>query len=793
MVILFYSHFFLFSILANYDKILMVIKLKREIQASVRDIVDFVYAQGDILPLMTQKNNMRDGIIIHQDIQKKSSGEKEVFLKHDCEFEGYEIHLQGRIDILDKESNKYHIIEIKSTHTFEDLSENNQPAHFAQAKFYGYMLYHYFKISKEDEVIISVLYVNKYTYTEQYFTKTYRYEELENFFHNTLRAYINFYNIIDLYHEEKLSSIKELIFPYKDYRLGQAELIDKVSDVIEDKKKLFVCAPTGIGKSLGTIYPAIKSIRDKSNKIFYLSAKSMIKDVARSAVNLMREKSNLKLKTLVITAKEKICINDCLKCNPIDCPFARNFYGLVNDAILDIFQNEDDFYFDNVIDYAKKHRICPFEFQLMLSLFSDLIICDYNYVFDIRVYLRRFFDFDTSSFILLIDEAHNMYDRVCGMFTESINFTVLHEILEHVKDEADIKKAVNNVFIKLKQYQNHLLEANKKSLKFLDLDEVLLDDVETLLNKLEKYFEKLRDKEEEINETLLNRYFDLNNFLKISEYFSDDFMIWVTNDFELNYQITCLNPRELIKMRTDSVMATVFFSATLHPMEYYLTLLGGDKDSEELLLPSPFKQDNLQIYLNTSISTKYNNRDDTKFQIAYEIQNLIKNGGKYIVYFPSYQYLDMVYHVFWRINEVEVEIIKQSRDMTESDRTGFIEQFDESKKNIVGFAVLGGVFAEGIDLKGEKLNGVCIVGVGLPMFDDFRNELREYFDRVYHKGYQYAYMYPGFNKVLQAVGRVIRDENDRGIALLIDERYASYEYLKLFPKHWSHYQKLLGN
>ncbi len=771
--------------------IIMVIKLKKEIQVSVRDIVDYVFSQGDILPVMAQKNNMRDGTIIHQHIQNQYQCDKEVFVKKECDLDDYHIILQGRIDLLEKQDKGYHVIEVKSTHTFENLDETTYLAHFAQAKFYTYMLYYQFQLDLNIENTVSVMYVNKYSYQKKFFTRTYTYKTLETFFYETIKSYLRFHKILARYHDIKLDSLKRLSFPYEKYRKGQLDLIHQVSEVIENKQTLFVCAPTGIGKSLGTIYPAIQSIHEMDNKIFYLTSKSMIKEVARQSVNLLRVHSDLKLKSLLITAKDKVCINDCVKCNPDDCIYAKDFYSRIKDATYEIYQNEDDFSYDVIISYAKKYQVCPFEYQLTLALYSDIIICDYNYVFDVRVYLRRFFDFDTSHFIFLIDEAHNMYDRVCGMFTAYINFQMIHDILDDVNEDKDIIKSSQKVIEKLQQYENHLISEHKKTMKFYDIDEALLDDVSSLVSRLEKYFEKAREKDNDIAEELLNRYFELYYFLKIAEYYSDDFMIWVHRHFEeLNYQITCLNPRDLIKMRTDQVLSTVFFSATLHPIDYYQSLLGGQENSRYLILDSPFNQENLKLYINPYISTKYRVRDDTKYQIAYQIRDLIANGGNYLVYFSSYQYLELVYQVFVKINDQEIGIIKQSRHMSELEKSQFIEKFDESQNNIVGFAVLGGIFAEGIDLKGNKLNGVCVVGVGLPMFDDFRKELKHYFQEVYQKGYQYAYMYPGFNKVLQAVGRVIRDENDKGIALLIGNRYMNPEYIKLFPKHWSHFKKI---
>ncbi len=771
--------------------LIVVIIMKKEINASVHDIVDFVFSQGDIVPIMTQKNNMRDGTLIHIDIQKQYECEKEFYVKYCGDINNYLVTLQGRIDLLEKKDEAYHLIEIKSIHTFEDLTETSFPAHFAQVKFYGFMLINQLNLDKLKDLTISVMYVNKYTYEKKFFTKVYTYKNLETFFNETMNKYIEFISVIDNWHELKINQLSQLEFPFSTYRIGQRELIENVFDVIETNNSLFVCAPTGIGKSLGTIYPALKTIRSKENKIFYLTSKSMVKDVARGALELMRQNSKLKLKSLSITAKDKICINDRVKCNPNDCIYAKGFYNRINDAVLDIFENVDDMYVDNILVYAKKHQVCPFEYQLALSLYSDLIICDYNYVFDVKVYLRRFFDSDTSNLILLIDEAHNMYDRVCNMFTTNINFKTIHIILDNVEKDKEIIKLCQVIINKLKQYQNHLVSANKNATKFSDIDEVLLNDIALVNSKLEKYFDKIRENEKEIPEDLLDSYFSLSAFLKIADYFCDDFMIWVSNKYdELNYQITCLNPRELIRMRTSIVKSSIFFSATLHPLNYYLSLLGGDNNTKQLILNPPFAQDNLNLFINSHISTKYNNRENTKYQIAYEIHKFIANGGKYIIYFSSYQYLDLVYKAFLKIIEFDVEIIKQERSMKENEQSEFINKFDESSKNIVGFAVLGGIFAEGIDLKGEKLNGIAVIGVGLPMFDDFRNELKNYFEIEYKKGYQFAYMYPGFNKVLQAVGRVIRSEDDKGSALLIDERYLTYEYLKLFPTHWSHYNRI---
>lgn len=761
------------------------------IQKSVHDIVDFIYAKGDIEPAFVSKNKMQEGTKVHVQVASTyPDATKEYFVKVEQDVLGYEVKLQGRIDLLEIENDMYHVIEVKSTAVLADDKEEMNPNHFAQAKFYGYMLYHTMDLSKEKSIQVSVMYVNKYSYAKQFFTKTYNFFELEAFFKQTMEDYLAFCDLIDAFKEQKINSINELRFPYPKFRSGQGLLMKHVYENVVDNTNLFVNAPTGIGKSLGTIYPSLKALNDGKNQIFYLTAKSVVKDVARNAVQILRDNGGLSCKSLSITAKEKICINDVFKCNPKDCPFAKNFYGKLKEAITDIYEQEDDFYSDTIMKYAEKHEVCPFEYQLSLSLFSDIVICDYNYVFDIRVYLRRFFDVESPDITLLIDEAHNMYDRVTSMFTTDLCIGFLEEIIHLTKDDKVLKSCYALVS-KLDQYYQNLVRNQITHKRYDDLDQSIINEIMVLLGRLETYFEKLRDEGMEVEETLLLLYFDLLNFSKIAEYFSDDFMIWceiVKED--IKYQITCLNPRELIKMRTNQVKSTIFFSATLHPIDYFIYLLGGDQNSNRLLIHSPFEKENLELIINNQISTKYKDREHTKYQIAEQIVKLIKRKGKYLIYFPSYHYLEIVYNLVEDQIDSDVILLKQERYMSEWDRTRFIDTFDLSTQNVAGFAVLGGAFSEGIDLQGERLNGVAVIGVGLPTFDDFRKELRAYFDQEGQNGYRFAFTYPGFNKVLQAVGRVIRGEEDLGVALLIDERYLSYEYVNLFPRHWSHYKKI---
>lgn len=762
---------------------------KNKITSSVRDIVDFIYATGDLQPAFVALNQMQEGTRLHQKVEKDYAEYlSEVYVKVEGDYLGYPYMVQGRIDLLHPTKTK--LIEIKSTNNLERNDfEESHPNHFAQAKFYGYMLYEMGKINRTETLDVTVLYVHRTSYKARPITKTYRYDELEAFFFNTLRQYIEFHHMINQFKDHKMESIQQLDFPYPSYRKGQDKLVDVVQEKIELREDLFVNAPTGIGKSLGTVYPSFKALSSKQEQIFYLTAKSTVKTVADETVELLREKSGLKCKSIVLTAKEKICINDEMKCNPVDCSFAKDFYKKLKDAITDIYEHEDRWDERTISSYALKHEICPFEYQLSLTTLSDIIIGDYNYVFDPRVYLKRFFDDPQPQLILLIDEAHNLYDRVTDMYTVSISPELIRDLLMMVYGESNLEMNASRILKILEDYRHLCQREGKDYLSFQDLDETLLSEVNNLVKKTDKFFEQKRDSGESIPEELLNIYYDLLHFLRISDYFNEDFIVWIecTKD-TLLYQISCLNPKELIRNRTESVLSIIFFSATLHPMDYYKYLYGGD-DASHVLIDSPFDPDQLELIVNANISTKYRDRVVTRKPLAKAISEVVCHPGKYLVYFPSYQYLDLAAaDIIEELGDEDIQIIKQKRGMGERMREDFINQFDTSDKHIVGLAVLGGSFAEGIDLVGDRLNGAVVVGVGLPTFNAYRKELQAYFYRQGLNGYLYAFTYPGFNKVLQAVGRVIRSETDYGIALLIDSRYKNHEYLSLFPPHWSHFR-----
>lgn len=760
-----------------------------EIKCSVRDIVDFIYASGDLLPTYTTFSQMQEGTRIHQHIQSQWQDYlSEVFVKAEGDYLGFHYDIQGRIDLFDPDGTE--LIEIKSSLLVEDEDLiTKYPNHLAQAKFYGYMLYEMGKKDRKEPIAVTVLYVHKHSLKTIKVTDTYTYSTLQSFFFDTLRQYIEFQRMILRFKEQKMESIQKMAFPFPSCRNGQDQLIQAVQEKIELRENLFVNAPTGIGKSLGTIYPSLKALSNIQEQIFYLTAKSTVKLVADDTVELLRHRSGLICKSLVLTAKEKICLNDELKCHPKDCPFARDFYKRLRSAVFDIFKREDRWDEMTIKTYALKHGICPFEYQLTLSLFADILIGDYNYAFDPRVYLKHFFDAESPKLILLIDEAHNLYDRVTDMYTVGLSPDLIKRVVALSDFQHGIEKHANRLMHILERYHQVCLKEQKEYLSLSDLDTGLLDEVKELLNRLETYFEALQKEEETIPEELLDAYYQLHHFVRISDYFSEDFIVWIEcTPASIHYQLSCLNPKEIIRSRTRSVLSTIFFSATLHPIEYYQYLYGG-MDTDHLYIESPYDPTQLDLIVNADVSTKYRDRPFTKEAVAESIREIVQKPGKYLVFFPSYEYLKLVEPVIRQLIDGQgIELIVQTQGMDDRMRVQFIEQFDTSVKHIVGLAVLGGAFAEGIDLVGDRLNGVVVVGVGLPTFSPFRKELSAYFFRQGLNGYHYAFTYPGFNKVLQAVGRVIRSEQDYGVALLIDTRYKNPEYLALFPLHWSHFR-----
>lgn len=762
--------------------------MTRYIKLSVRNLVELILRSGDIDSTFMSSLRAVEGTKAHQKVQNSYGGEyrAEVFLRYTLDYEGFVIEIEGRVDGIIEEDGKVIIDEIKSTlRPLEEIHEDYNILHWAQTKCYGYM---YLKEKGLEEIELQLTYFNIESENIKRFIRRYTIGELEEFFLSLIEKYLEWANLTFYWIKVRDEAIKELSFPFKSYRKGQRKLAVSVYRTILDGKKIFIQAPTGIGKTISTLFPAIKSIGEGlTSKIFYLTAKTITREAALNAIDIMAAKG-LRIKSLVITAKEKICSNTEVKCKPEACSYAKGHYDRVNAAIMDVFKNEDMITRDVILKYSEIHKVCPFELSLDLSFLSDVIICDYNYVFDPSVYLKRFFDVSAENYVFLIDEAHNLVDRSREMYSAEIYKSKLLKYRKLIKDSyPNLSKAFmrcNNMMNRLKR--EYLREEDFYYQK--EEIDAIYPPIKKLLKELEEWL--IKYKKDQYYDELLDIYFELLRFINISELYDSRYVTYIQKlDEEIIVKLFCVDASYLLQEKLEMGKASIFFSATLTPLNYYRDILGGDKKDYLIRFSSPFPRDNLCLLIGDRVSTRYRDRVNTYMEVVAYIEKFIfQKKGNYLIFSPSYKYMEAIYKEFVERNP-HIKTIKQESDMAEGEREDFLRQFDSKEKSIIAFAVLGGIFSEGIDLIGDKLVGAVIVGVGLPQICHERDIIKDYFNYENGLGYEYAYMYPGMNKVLQAAGRVIRSEEDRGAILLIDDRFTTMKYRKLFPKEWLHFKR----
>lgn len=758
---------------------------KEKIKVSVRDLVEFVLTSGDIVSGFMGSSRNTEAIRAHQAIQK-AYGEgfsKEVPLTINVESEDMTLEIGGRIDGLFVGEDEVMIDEIKTTTLdLELLEEDYNPLHWAQAKCYAYI---YSVQNNLQQISVQLTYFNLDTREVKKFIKDTNINELQSFFTELVQKYFYWAKILVSWKTKRDSSISILSFPFPSYRKGQRELAVAAYKTVKEGNKLFAQAPTGIGKTMATIFPTIKALGEEHvSKIFYLTAKTITRTIAEKALQNLSQQG-LRIKAVTLTAKEKICFMEKAECNPESCEYAKGHFDRVKPALEELFNYEDFFTREVIEEYSRKHKICPFEFSLDLCNWSDCVICDYNYVFDPRANLKRFFLDTGGDYAFLIDEAHNLVDRGREMFSATLMKKPVLELKKSSKGASakltKLLNKLNNMFIDYKK------KCEEKKEEFLIQKEAPKDMYGILtefLGTAEKYL--LEHKDSPFKEQLLELYFSVHGFLKTAENYDERFVTYIEKQSsEVSIKLFCLDPSFLLSECMKKGKASILFSATLSPMEYFMQVLGGDEKSYRIRLASPFPRENLCLLVEDNISTKYKSREYTYDKVAESIKTTIEGKrGNYLVFFPSYQYMNEVYSRFVNLNG-NVDVLIQNSGMTEAEKEKFLASFTEdNSKTMAAFAVMGGIFGEGIDLAGDRLSGAIIVGVGLPQICLERDIIRDYFNELKGTGFEYAYVYPGMNKVLQAVGRVIRTESDLGTVVLIDERFSQSSYRNLFPKEW---------
>ncbi|SKA64649.1 Rad3-related DNA helicase [Eubacterium uniforme] len=828
------------------------------VKISVRNLVEFMLRYGDIdnSSGTGDVNAMLEGARIHRKIQNSmgSNYSSEVPLKLSIPYEEFDIVVDGRADGIIKNDDGFVIDEIKGIYKDVKRIEEPELLHIAQAKCYGYIYLHKLRVeagieeeikyendeksddekvdeelnkevdndenNKYKQIDVQITYCNIETEEIKRIKRTFGYTELKEWFKALVDEYYIWEREKYYHHIDMCKSVENLRFPF-EYRKGQKELAINVYKAINMEKNLFALAPTGVGKTIAMVYSAVQNLgRERAEKIFYLTAKTITRTVANDAYAILR-KNGLNIKTVTLTAKEKICVLEKTNCNPDMCEYAKGHFDRINDVLFEIITNEDVITREVIEEYAFKYKVCPFELSLDVSNFVDGIICDYNYVYDPQASLKRYFaNGQSGAYIFLVDEAHNLVERGRKMYSASLKKEDVLEIKNIIEDEFGIKKSnlktkenskegnvssnynseeavviASKLVKKLESVNKELLKLRKEC----DDGLVYYENVGNLYLKMIKAqneFEALLAEgfDIESKDKFLEFYFNLISFIKIHELVDDNYEIYGELDYYNNFIVNlyCINPSTNLKACTEKGISTVFFSATMLPINHYKELLTGDVNEYAVYIDSPFAKDNRCIVCDTSVSSKYTRRGENEYKNIYSsIRNIIEcKNGNYMVFFPSYKMLENIKDIMEEDGFDEmVNIVCQKSNMTEEEKEEFLARFDVSKhqsdtKSLVGLCVLGGIFSEGIDLTEESLIGSIIVGTGLPQVCDERNVIKEYFDSKGRDGFDFAYKIPGMNKVLQAAGRVIRTDTDRGVIALLDDRFNTWQYKQFFPREW---------
>jgi len=753
---------------------------------SVKDLIELILKHGNLdSSSMMSSNRAILGTKAHQKIQK-SMGDNytsEVILKHTCTYGDISFVIEGRADGVIENIDLVIIDEIKSTTTpLDRIEEDYNALHLAQVKCYAFM----YAFDKQLSTIGAQLtYYNLDTKETKRFLKLYDYSELEAFFNDITAQYASWTHFYINWCALRDVSLKSLVFPFTKYRTGQRELAVHVYKNIVNASKLFVNAPTGTGKTISTLFPSLKAMGEgQVSKIFYITAKTITRTVAEKAISVL-QLGGTRVKCITLTAKDKMCFCETTNCTPSHCKYAEGHFDRVNAAILDALSCNDLFTRDVIEFFAKKHRVCPFELSLDLALWVDIIICDYNYIFDPSVALKRFLD--ARDYVLLIDEAHNLVDRARDMFSASLSKKKVLAVKKDLpKSYSEIRSSLTKINAYLLGIKKDYFENDVAFIK-KGAPQDLYPLLRRFINLCDKQFQRVS--KSSIDNFLLDLYFEVYTFLKILDLYDEKYITYADNESgDILLKLFCIDPSYLLGEIMAKFKSVILFSATLLPIDYYKYLLGGGADMA-IKLESSFDESKALRLIAQDVSTRYQDRARSYSHICRYIKQVVDNRpGNYFVFFPSYKYLMDVYNCFSSMYDAPYTFHIQSSNMNESERESFLAQFEENPSQThIGFCVLGGIYSEGIDLKYDRLIGVVIIGVGLPMICLERTLIANYFNELGKDGYHYAYTYPGINKVFQAAGRLIRTEQDAGIILLIDDRFSNPLYKSLFPTEWTPY------
>ena len=790
------------------------------IRISVRNLVEFILRSGDIDERHGQGGGveaMLEGARIHRAIQGAAGSDyaAEISMKEDIPLrDDLTLTIEGRADGIIEQDGHTTIDEIKGMYIEVEQLEKPLEVHLAQAKCYAYI---WAKQNGLSEISVRMTYVGIENRHIRYFNEDYAFSGLSEWFDELVELYRPWAEYKADWEVRCEGSIHSLEFPY-DYRPGQKELASDVYRTIYHGKKLFMEAPTGSGKTLATLFPGIKAMGEGLiSNIFYLTAKNIGARAAADTLDLMRD-GGLCLKSVQIIGRERACINAAapVKCNPEQCEYAKGHFDRVNAVLYELLTSKDSFTRESIAEAASKGMVCPYALTRDLTEYADCIICDYNYVFDPSVSLTHFFGEGKTggSYLFLIDEAHNLVDRAREIYSAELDMAELRHIKSLMKGrDRRINSLMNSLIAQLSLLEDEYTDRGGKYALYTDIPGVI-NAAERLTGRFMELLQMRPSPLDGAPDEIIEFYFKISGFTDICARLDERYRIYTERTYVgyrgkgengsehasgFRLRLLCVDPSGNLSEYFSKGRATVFFSATLLPVTYYMDLLAGNRDDYSVYASSIFDPDKLRVYINPEVTSRYTRRNSTEYRkIARSIYQVIScKGGNYMVFFPSYSFMENVYAGFSeyfdeeKAESLNINCICQTPDMTERDREEFLLSFEESGNN-VGFCVLGGLFAEGIDLAGEKLIGAIIVGTGLPQISNERDILKAYFDEKDNNGFDYAMKIPGMNKVLQAAGRVIRTENDTGVIVLLDDRFERADHKQMFPREWKNISIITG-
>ncbi|MCL6590121.1 MAG: PD-(D/E)XK nuclease family protein [Firmicutes bacterium] len=765
---------------------------KCELKIGVKELLESYFTPKDLEAAFPAPTRGQEGVQGHQLIraQRPKGYRTEVPIELRYETAGYRLTVKGRIDGFIETEDEILVEEIKTTYTpLREITPGQYPAHQAQLKLY---LYFVMAQNPEQPVIGRLTYLNLDDLSERSFPLAITLSDGEEFFNLLAENYLDGRRNCDTWRQIRNRSLNKLFFPYTSRRPGQDELMDFVTQAIEQERDLFAEAATGIGKTIAVLYPSLKqlAVNQRFQQIFFLTAKTAGKEILKKTLDVLM-KQGLKLRTVFIEAKERVCATPGVKCRSQACPYTVDYFSKAKRLIPELLGAEM-LTWDLVSDSAKREGICPFELSLDLALQADLIVCDYNYVFDPGVYLRRFFEKSSRrDYLFLVDEAHNLVSRGREMFSAALSQQELAKLQASLgKQNPYLAPACAAVLEYFQAWGQELEEQRRPGILLGQLPEMLEPALERLVATLELTLKQnlppaLRDQAYE-------HYFNLTAFTRLAATVTRDYAIYTKKEGEepessVSLRLFCLNPGPLLRERLNHGRVAIFFSATLSPSEYFQELLGGGQDSLSLRLASPFPKET-RLYLHVpGIDTRYKSRNHSAGRLAQCIVEFVTaHTGNYLIFFPSYQYLQIILPLVKPALSGKARVYTQNPAMSEAQKQEFLSRVTGTGggKSNVGFAVLGGVFGEGVDLPGEKLIGALIVGPGIPVVSDEQELIRLYFEERNGQGFLYAYLIPGLIRVIQSAGRVFRSPDDQGAVLLVDDRFLDENCQALLPPDW---------